>query len=378
MRFLLLILLFPLLLQAQTNAHINAESGRKVYINAPGQPATVTIRLPEYYPYQIGDVDLEDKHFSFAYPGIDLYGFVQRNTLAYVEFETEERQMTFKIIGNWANKIFQSYMPIYVDGVYNTFITLTTDNVEEQKTVVLPAGLKTVRITNGYNAGLSPFNESTVYADATVNFTGIITDTVFRIKRPVIPDVKWLAIGTSITTGASANIPSVTGYISRLRYDYGYNIENHSWGGRTDQTTTTLLADSLAAMVSLRMNGKTENNLLIDLGTNDYGIHNKTKAAFKADYERMLDAIIAIRPDITIYCVSLLNRTNYDTGNSVGATGDDFADAIEEACTTRPTTRFIYGKDFVTFPGNVPDGVHPNEAGHVQEAAATHAAIIAF
>lgn len=347
-----------------TTVTFNQPGTAAMPINAAGQPGTVTFNLPEFYQDQSGDVDFNNGHFWFAHPGFyrSAGDYYQRNTMSYVEFQTEERQITLKIIGNWANKLTQSYINIQVDGVQNQFVSLTTDEVEEEKTIVLPAGLKLVRIINGYNAALTPFNQSVVYADATVNINGIITDTVFRIKRPTQPVNAKLWTGTSITTGAAGTNPTVTGYPALFRSVEGWEVSSLSWGGKTTQTTTDPLADSLAFRVSQMMIGSVSNELFIDLGTNDYGIHNKTKAAFKADYERMIDAIIDLRPDIVIYCISLLNRTNYATGNSVGATGDDFADAIEELCTTRPTTRFIYGKDLVSL-ANCPDGIHPNQTG---------------
>lgn len=367
-----LITIILLLCVTFSNAQIPINgTGQAVTINAPGQPSSVNISAPalsEFFPSQSGDIDFTDNHFWFAHPGFyrSAGDYYQRNTLSYVEFQTEEIQITLKIIGNWSSPariLNQTYINIQVNGVQNQFVSLTADNVEEQKTIVLPAGLKLVRIINGYNAALTPFNQSVVYADATVNINGIITDTVFKIKRPTPPVNAKFYIGTSIPTGASSTNPTVTGYVALLRSMDNWDVGSLCWGGKTTQTTTDPLADSVAVMVDRMMNGSASNELFIDLGTNDYAIHNKTKAAFKADYQRMLDAIIALRPDITIYCISLLNRTDYDTGNSLGYTGDDFADAIEELCNDRSTTRFIYGKNLVS-PANCPDGVHPNLAGH--------------
>lgn len=340
----------------------------QVAINGPGAGShingsgtTIPIEVQEYLPSQTGNITFQDHDFWFSAPGLAKTGYTQRTGMSYVEFRTIEREITLRIGGNWANKLTQSYINIQVDGVQNQFVSLTTDEVEEQKTIILPAGEKIVRIINGYNAALSPFNESVVYADASVNVNGIITDTAFEIRIPQRPKDLWLFSGNSITMGASGTNPTVTGFPALFRND-GRSVGNYSWGGRIAATTTTTLADSFAIYVSALMNGTNSNEFFPTLGTNNYGIHNQTKAAFKTTYGLMLDALIQLRPDIVIYCVSLINRTNYDSGNSVGATGDDYADAIEELCLTRPTTRFIYGKNLVTL-ANCPDGIHPNQTG---------------
>lgn len=380
MRLTIFLSLISFFASAQ-NITING-SGSTLPINAVSQVSSVSLvvpTVPEFFDSQSGDIDFEDEHFSMSYPSFTRNGYQNRVSMSYLDFETEERQITFKIIGNWANQIFQSYLSIHVNGVYDQSISLTTDDVEEQKTVVLPAGLKTVRLTNGYNAALSPFNQSVVYADAINNFKGIITDSSFRIKRPVRPLIKYVAVGTSITSGGGANvIPASMAWVSLLRYDDDFEIGNFSWGGKIVQTTTVPLADSMANIISTLMDARTANYLIPDVGTNDYGIHNKTKAAFKADYERFVDAVIRRRPDITLYCISLPNRTNYDSGNGVGAVGDDYYDAMIELAVTRHQMKVIRGKDLVTFPGNVPDGVHWNEAGHAEGKVTIKAAIEAL
>ena len=121
----------------------------------------------------------------------------------------------------------------------------------------------------------------------------------------------------------------------------------------------------MAAFLSNQMNGVKKNELFLLLGTNNYGLSNQTKETFKTYYTNMLDAIIALRPDIIIYCFSIFNRTNYVSGNSSGATGDDFAAAVSELCATRSTTRYIYGKNFLSL-ANASDGIHPNQTGMQQ------------
>lgn len=359
MKFLFILLLLSSCAKGQIT--INGP-GAGIDINGSGETVPVVTR--QFFDAQTGDVDFEDQHFSFSAPGIAKTGYVVRNTMSYLEIKTIERQVTLKVGGNWANKLTQSYIPVLVDGVFNQNVSVTTDSVEEEKTIILPAGEKTVRIINGYNAAMTPFGYSAIYQDAGVFINGIITDTSFQIKVPTRPRVKRLFIGNSITTGASGTNPVLLGFPGLFRAE-GWEVQSNSWGGRIVTTTTQVLADSFAVYVSAQMNGTYSNELFLTLGTNDCFIHNRTKDAFKTYYGLMLDALLSKRPDIVIYCFSIFNRVSYDAGNSLGYTGDDFYDALVELAATRPTIHVIYAKDFLSL-ANAPDQIHPNQTGMQQ------------
>lgn len=364
MRVLFFILLFPFLTKAQT-VQING-TGRTVTINAPGQPASVNIAAPQYYDPQTGDITFTDDHFQYSISGYARTGFTARSTAGFVEFRTSETEFDVKVGGNWSTASStideQSDCEVLVNGVYNQSVRLTADNTTQSIAITLPAGEKIVQLRNGYTA--NPLSGSITLPDFGVYVQGVVTTGPIEIEIPVIPTNKKLFIGNSITTGASGTHPSVTGWVGLLRAD-GWQTQSDSYGGRRILTTNTTLADEMAAFVDDEMNGSVSNELFFMLGTNNFGLSTgHTKAQFKEWVGFFVDALHDIRPDITIYLVSPLNRTIYDTPNSVGATLEDYADAEQELQDeSRSWLKIMYGKNYVSL-ANLIDGLHPNQTGH--------------
>lgn len=355
----ILFLLFSACGKSQQQAQVNGDGPQTTINNGA---SSLPINGAFYYPPQTGDIDFTDRHFQFSIPGYAKTNFIARSTAGFVNIRTKETSMDIKVAGNWVAHGTQSQCEVLVNNVWNQSVTVTIANTIQTIPITLPAGEKIVTLLNGYTA--NALAGSIVLPDAGVYIQGIITTGPVEIQAPYPTLNKWVFLVNSIGTGASGTHPAATGFPALFRLDGRY-VEVDGWGGRSVATTSEALGNTMAAFVSAEMNGVKTNELFICLGTNNYGLSNQTKATFKTYYQNMLDAIIAIRPDIIIYCVSLINRTNYDSGNLSGATGDDFADAIEELTTTRPTTRFIYGKNLVSL-ANCPDGIHPNQTGMQQ------------
>lgn len=366
MRLLFSILLLPFLTKAQT-VQING-TGRTVTVNAPGQPSTINIPpapISEYFPALDGDITFTDDHFQFSYPGRAGTGFTERSVGGYVEFRTTATSIDIKIGGNYSTATStidkQSECPVLVDGVYNQSVQLTVDNTTQTYNITLPAGEKIVRLVNGY-ATLSA--SSLLYPDNGVYIQGVVAGTAIEIKKPVVPDTLRMFIGNSITAGYDADHPGATDFVSLFREEDGWNTINYSWGGRRIMTSNSTEADQMADVVSDMMNATVKNEVLLLLGTNNWqSFGGQTKATFKTYYGNFLDALHTLRPDIIIYCVSPLNRSNYNDANSQGAFIEDFVDAIEELLVTRAWAYFIYGKNLASL-ANMPDGLHPNDTGN--------------
>jgi hypothetical protein len=319
----------------------------------------------QYYAAQQGDVTFTDDDFQYSIGGYAKTGFTARSTAGYVEFKTTEVNISVKVGGNWstASSSFdvQSDCEVLVDGVYNQSVRLTADNTTQTYSITLPAGPKLVRLVNGYTA--NALSGSITLPDAGVYVQGIITDTDFQVKKPVLPRNKWLVIGNSIETGATGTHPSITGFVGLLRND-GRNIISDCFGGRRLLTVSASDGHNLAAFLSAEMNGTVSNELFMFLSTNNFAVGGgQSKALFKSEYQNFLDSLHSIRPDIIVYCISMFNRNIYATPNSQGATGDDYADAISELCATRSAwAKYIYGKNLLTL-ANTSDGLHPNQTG---------------
>lgn len=366
MRLLIFILLFPFLTEAQT-VQVNG-TGLTVTINAAGKPSSINIAAPPpsaYYPAETGDITFTDAHFQYSYPGRSGTGFTERSVGGYVEFRTTATSIDVKIGGNYSTATGtidkQSECPVLVDGVYNQSVQLTADNTTQTHTITLPGGSKIVRLINGY-ATLSA--SSILYPTNGVYIQGVVSATAIEIKRPVVPDTLRMFIGNSITAGYDADHPGATDVVSLFREQDGWNTINYSWGGRRIMTSNSTEADQMAAVIDDMMNGSTLNEVLVLLGTNNWqSFGGQTKATFKTYYGNFLDALHTLRPDIIIYCVSPLNRSNYNDANSQGAFIEDFVDAIEELLVDRTWAKFIYGKDLVSLANMPLDGLHPNQTG---------------
>lgn len=318
---------------------------------------------PEYFDPVSGDITFEDEHFQAALPSYNKASglYKARNTASFVEFRTTETEMDVRIAGDWVVGSAESDIEILVDGVYNQSVRVTAADTLQDISITLPGGEKLVRIVNGYTANTTDLNTP---ADG-VWVQGVVTTGDIEIKVPVTPVNKWLFVGDSITTGASGTHPSVTGYVGLIRETVAAdNIEVavDAWGARRLMNTNGTLTTQMATQLVAQMNGTSTNELFLLIGTNNFGLEDAGKAYFKGLYEDLLDEVNSQRPDIIIWCVSILDRSDYDTPNGSGATGDDYADAVQELVATRAYTRFVYGKDLMTL-ANAPDGVHPNQTG---------------
>lgn len=359
MRFLIFILLFSGCVNAQTIT-ING-IGSRVRIN--NGESSITVNWSFDFPPISGDITFTDAHFQYSIPGYAKTNFTGRSSAGYVEFRTSETAISVKVGGDWIAASNQSDCEVLVDGVYNQSVRVATPNVIQTTAITLPPGLKNVRLVNGY--AVNPKTGNITIPDAGVFIQGVITTGPIEIVRPVTPTDKWLFVGNSIETGLTATHPVITGVIGLFRDD-GRKIQSDSWGARRLLTSSAALADQQAAWVSAQMDGTSTNKLFIFLGTNNYaGFGGQTKATFKNEYQLFLDSLHTLRPDIIIYCISPLNRTGYSTPNGVGATLDDYADAIQELLVTRTWAKFIFGKDLVSL-ANLSDGLHPNQTGHQQ------------
>lgn len=357
--YLLILLFFYSCTKSQVTVN---ESGTTVDINGLGGSA---ITINTYFPPLSGDITFTDSHFQFAINGYAKTGFTARNPGAFVEIETTETSLDIKVAGDWVGHATQSDCEVIVNGVWNQSVRVTVEDEVQSIPITLPPGEKVVRLISGYAANQA--SGQIILPASGVHIQGVVTTGVIRIKKPVSSGHKKVFFGDSITDGASGTHPLFTGFSVLFRTLDNWAVQLDCWGARAVVTTNSTLGNTLAAYLSPQLNGTISNELFICLGTNNYGLLNQSKATFKAYYEFMLDAIIAARPDVTIYCVSMLNRQTYDTGNSGGAFGDDYADAIEELVSTRPTTRFIYGKPLVSL-SNMSDGaqLHPNQTGMQQ------------
>lgn len=348
------------------------EAGKGYYMVAKVDIDLTAVAAPpldvpgsEYYPAQSGTILFTDDHFQAALPGYDKAGGVYqaRNTASFVEFRTSETNLSVKVAGDWIGQGVESQCEVLVDGVYNQSLTVTAVDTVQDKAITLPAGEKIVRLVNGYCAADSG---SVIRPNFGVWIQGLVTTGDVEIKVPVIPLHKWLFVGDSITTGASGTHPSITGYVALIRETVasdGVEVAVDAWGARRFTNTNSILTNQMAAQIVEQLNGSVTNELFLPLGTNNFGIEAASKAYYKGLKSDLVLAINALRPDVVIWLVSILDRSDYSTPNVSGATGFDYSDADQEIQAANPSfCYFIEGKDLMDL-ANAPDGVHPNQTG---------------
>lgn len=109
-------------------------------------------------------------------------------------------------------------------------------------------------------------------------------------------------------------------------------------------------------------------NIVISAGTNDYG-GNTPIATFRTAVQNTLDYALTKTPNV--FVMTPIKRTGWATStNTQGLHLKDYADVIIEECEARGITYAEgYGVSIdpsVTTSKNafIPDGLHPNEAGH--------------
>lgn len=373
MKWILFILLFVSSVACSQRRTMYFNTGRAISINDTGKPSSVSFATPPYNPYydpETGDITFTDSHFQYSIPGYAKTNFTARSPAGFVDFKTSETAISIKVGGDWstATSTFdgESEVQVFVNGVYNQSVLLTADDVTETHAITLPGGEKIVTLVNGYTA--VPLAGTNTLPDAGVYIQGVVTTGPIEIEIPVTPVNKKLFVGNSITTGATSTHPTAQGYAVLFRWQDDWEVQLDSWGARTLATHTSPLASEMCHFISDEMNGTTTNELFMMLGTNNFALSGgQSKAVWKLCYQNFLDTLHSIRPDITIYCVSPLNRASYSTPNSQGAALEDYVAAIEELLVTRTWAKYIYGKPLVSL-ANMADGaqLHPNTTGHQQ------------
>lgn len=194
--------------------------------------------------------------------------------------------------------------------------------------------------------------------------------------------MKLIAIGDSITKGTyfdydkNAYAVAKPNYSERLKELLGAE-ELVCLGVNGVSTSTTSSVNSENALCRLCENAVGGDIIVVAGGTNDFG--TSVEVGTVAD-EKDISTCGALRilftrlkennPTAEIYAVLPIPRRNENVKNGKGYVLDDYRTAIREVATTFHIT-VIDGKKLAIGPENetdrrkyMPDGLHPNNAGH--------------
>jgi lysophospholipase L1-like esterase len=106
------------------------------------------------------------------------------------------------------------------------------------------------------------------------------------------------------------------------------------------------------------------------IGTNDYGLNKWSAANFGYAYAALLDALHVRFPTATIYTQTPIQRT-VETANTFGDTLPNYRTQITTAQAARAAWCTLVvgtGATWPQAPGDLDDGVHPTDAGHLKYA----------
>ena len=239
-----------------------------------------------------------------------------------------------------------AHIAVLVNGVYNQTISATANATTQTKTVILPAGYKTVEFITG--ATSKPFSNilgTYITAISASQFDTIVTPSYNARKVHFLSD--------SIGVGANATIPSVTGFVGLLKSAHStVSFINEGYGYNTLFDYKDIIDDYVARIAVI---GCTD--FWCEVGTNDYALNKWADINnFKVAYAELLDKIHAQFPTAKLYAQGMIKRT-IETANASGYTCGNFRTAISQVVSDGRTSYATYVDCSDLLPGI--DGVHP-------------------
>lgn len=184
---------------------------------------------------------------------------------------------------------------------------------------------------------------------------------------------KWCVVGDSIT---EVNSTSNTKYHDIIKNKIGCTVYNQGKSG-----TGYAVSYSGGKAIVDRINDIPEDSDLITIfaGTNDWGrnlttlgtFSDTTKDTFYGALKLSIEAIINNFPTKRIGIITPIPRSNYRNTNKAGENLQQYRDAIIKVCEYYSIPCLDLYKDSGFYPTNatfkttyIPDGLHPNDAGH--------------
>lgn len=222
----------------------------------------------------------------------------------------------------------------------------STLGVVESKVWVLPAGTNTIELIAGQNY-LRP--NSTIGSTPNLMYR-IPFGYTQSVVAPTAPAKRILLVTDSIFSGPFVNAgPNQAGVFQAVSMLIRKNALASGGGAFAGAHVTMLGADGLTlqhiafdagtitATVALwvsEMDGTVANEIVITLGTNDYGAVQDSAATFQTQLGNLLDAVHTALPAVTVVLVTPITRGT-ETANTAGSTLPDFRTAEATVQSTR-------------------------------------------
>jgi lysophospholipase L1-like esterase len=276
--------------------------------------------------------------------GTQQSNYVSTSPNARIHFSTDATSLLIGILSDFATADSQVEVGVYVDGVFDSTLSVSATDTIEDNEVTLSAGTKVIDLMVGCidSNGLGTFPVRVV-ADAPITISNITAD-------------RMVIYGDSIASGINGTAPSRDGWVSQFIASRGFDKStvNLSKGGRglitdcSDATARQNFAELIAAL--------SPSYIWLAIGMND-GLMTTFGGAsgFQTAYSDFLDKLNTEIPTAHIFAMSITATTTdvsaYRTAIENAATGREYCTFVDGVGTGFPTTGDLY------------DGIHPTDAG---------------
>ncbi len=189
------------------------------------------------------------------------------------------------------------------------------------------------------------------------------------LNHPAAPTKRTLLFVDSIGTGFKATNLAYEGTGMLLRYGgTAGSVSVFGWGSATTKNfmgDASLRTEVVGQILAL-CNATVTNQVMVQIGTNDYGLAVWTVAAYKAAWKAVIQAVHLAKPSVKFIFVSPIQRISPDTeaANGNGDTLGDLRTAQSEIAAEETFTTYHNGGggaiiDDANLDG---DGIHPKDA----------------
>jgi len=239
----------------------------------------------------------------------------------------------------------------------------TTGNISQQ-VVTVPQASCVLKWSRGVTANSTPGSGNPTLIGQYPRAIYAPQGSTIRPKHA--SERRMLIYGDSISVGAGGTIiPGIQSYLAMLRRQYPGDVISEGWSGRSlveDASTAVKRAVLVEKILRER-----PTDILITIGTNDYGLNTTSAATFGSIYGPLLDDL---RYNVSrIWCLTPIRRIApaSEAANGSGSTLDDYRTQITNQVSVRSWTTLIDGKAIFGSGDTLhyaSDGIHPNASGH--------------
>jgi len=364
-----------------TASSILTHGSSPVTLTVTGSPTLTTVSEKRYV---LSNANYADSKIATAAMASE-YRYTIRNPYARAKLTTSALSIGVEAISTLASTIpNEGGVGLYVGGSYVSETLLSQASKPQILELQLGSGAgKSVEVWEGPQAFGGTFTDPRlgIFVQA-IRVPQVLVDgsssTASALTAPATQSKRLALLTDSIGVGFYVDNFAQHSPTALLRADYPGGVTCHGAGNESVHNLAhdDATAAATAARVASVFAGATEKDLVVTLGTNDYGLHGTAIATFTAEVGRLLDAIHAADAGILVWWVTPIQRISpaSESANGAGATLGDYRTAITSAGNAR--SGYVEVVDgaagAIVSNGNMDtdDGIHIRAAGAAQLKAA--------